>query len=230
MAANDIPTLEGQKREKTGSRYARRLRADARVPAVMYGHGQGNVALSLPIKAVTHLLHEGQQLATVELADPGGAVGGPCLIKDVQWDHLGRDIVHVDLTRVDLSEQVEVEVELVLTGEPAALETPGAVLDHPLQMLPITCRADSIPESVTHDVGELEIGTAVTVADLTLPEGVQAAAEPETVVCQITIVAELPEEDEPEVAEGDEPEVIGADGEAEGAEDGDGDGDAKGDE
>lgn len=204
MSKRDIPRIPGQTRDRSGTRYANRLRNEGRLPGIVYGHKQDPVPLSVDYKQLVDLLHLNYHLIELEV---DGKVDA-CLVKDVQWNYLGTKIVHIDLARVDLSEQVEVEVSIELTGEPAALQEAGAVLSQPLTSIELRCRADEIPESIIHDVSELEAGHSITVSDLTLPEGVVAVTDPETLVAQIQIQEELPEE-EPAVAATEEPEVIG---------------------
>lgn len=204
MATREVPKVQGQIRQRTGSRYARRLRESGQLPAVVYGHKQEAVPVAIDQRQFTHLVQEHHHLLELKL----DAKAEPCLIKQVQWNHLGTRIVHVDLTRVDMSEEVELDIEVTLTGEPAALQQEGAILNHPETSIRIACRADAIPESITHNIGELGVGESVTVADLTLPAGVRAVSDPETVLAQIQVMQEEPEE-EPAVAEGEEPEVIG---------------------
>jgi large subunit ribosomal protein L25 len=88
------------------------------------------------------------------------------------------------------------------------MEQEGAVLNHPQAMLTIKCAANNIPDQIIVDVSKLTLEDTLTVADLMLPEGVVAADDPETLIAQIQIQEELPEEEEAEPAEG-EPEVIG---------------------
>ncbi len=211
---NEIPVLTAQPRDKVGSRYARRLRDEGRLPAVVYGHGEGAVTVSLDEHAVEVALHHGSQLFNVDIAGHTQA----CLVKDVQYDYLGKLPVHMDLTRVDLGEEVEVEVTLEFTHEPELLEDiEGGVINHELNELVVRCRADSIPESIEVNQSALTLDTPITVADLVLPEGVLTDEEPDRVLASITVVAEVPDEDELD-ADGDasaEPAVIGklADGE-----------------
>src|SRR5690606_11310022 len=98
------PILEAMKRERVGSRYARRERAAGKMPAVLYGHGQEPVALSVDAKqAVTHI-HKGEKVFRLNLA--GENAEQTVLLRDVQFDHLGTRIVHCDFARVDLDERV----------------------------------------------------------------------------------------------------------------------------
>ncbi len=215
--AHERPRIQTQPREKLGTRYSQRLRDAGRLPVVIYGHGEGNVIASVDTRGFTDALHTGAHLVEVEVE--GNAT--PCLIKDVQYDHLHRHPIHVDFTRVDLSEEVEVEIEVVLDGSPKALEKPGAVMTQPMAMLLIKCRADSIPDLITLDIEGLKSGESITAGEIPLPEGVALSddVDADSVVCMITEVDEL-DEDEIPGGEEAEPQVIGRG--VEGDEDGDG--------
>jgi len=204
MTTHDIPTLDSTTRTRTGTRYAQRDREAGRLPGVVYGHKQQPVHITLDAKAFADLLEDEAHLVAVTLD------GKPehCLIKAVQWDHLGKHMIHVDLARVDLGEEVEVEVELTLTGDAVGLEEEGAILENPVGSVTVKCRADSIPEHLEHDVSALKVGDSLTVADLVAPAGVQFTDDPETVIAFVSI-AEAIEEEEPVEAEEAEPEVIG---------------------
>lgn len=216
MATATIPTLETQPREKLGTRYAKRDREAGRTPAVVYGHKQGTLHLTVDTRAFDDIIHAESHLIDIKVDGKSEHV----LIKDVQWDTFSRYVVHVDLERVDLSEEVEVDVELVLVGEPKALNQSGVVLDHPTTMLTIKCRADSIPSHMEHSIADLEIGDPVTIADFTPPAGVVVVNSPEQLICQISQVR-VDESVEEAIAGGAEasadtdaaePEVIGKDG------------------
>lgn len=204
MAKNNIPEVQTQVRERLGTRYAARLRQEGRLPAVIYGHKQDVVSISLDYREFTDLLHDHVHLIQAVV----DSKTEPCLVKDVQWNHLGTQIIHVDLARVDLTEEVEVEVDLEITGETRALDQAGAILNHPENTITVACRADAIPEIITVDISELDVNESITVGDLKLPSGVRAITDADTVLAQIQIVEETPEEEEaPEGAE--EPEIIG---------------------
>jgi large subunit ribosomal protein L25 len=204
MAKREIPQIKVASRDRLGKRYSMRLRKDGRLPAVVYGHGQDPVHVSADAKEVRTLLHANTHLLNVVL----DAKTEPCLIKDVQWDHLGSTIVHVDLARVDLTEKVRVEVEIVITGEAIGLKETGTILETFLQQLEVECLATDIPENIKVDVSHLGVDEEVTVGQIKLPEGVVTTEDPETVVAAVHVLAE---EVEPVAAEGTtvEPEVIG---------------------
>jgi large subunit ribosomal protein L25 len=202
--SNEIPRIESEPRQRLGSRYAARLRDTGRLPAVVYGHHQDPVHVSVDAKLFNEVLHGNAHLIEVVV----DAKAEPCLVKSVQWDHLGSKIVHVDLARVDLSEEVEVEVELTLRGEPKAMEEAGVVLNQQIKALTVKCRADRIPQVLVHDISALELDQPLLAGEITLPEGVALVDDPETLVAQLTVVEELPEP----VAAGEagaEPEIIG---------------------
>ena len=131
------------------------------------------------------------------------------LIREVQWDHLGKDLLHVDFARVSADERVEVTVPLEIRGTAAGIAQ-GGVLDQPIHTLNIECLAISLPESIRVNVGELQLGQAIHIRELVLPPGVKALGDPDAIVVQVRAKEVEPEVAAPvEVAEQAEPEVIG---------------------
>lgn len=204
MSTATIPQIESETRTKLGSRYSLRLREAGRLPGVVYGHGQDPVHVSVDARSFADILHQSTHL--VEISVDGKSE--PCLIKDVQYDYLDTTPIHVDLARVNLDEEVEVDIEVELVGEPVGLKEDGAVLEHPLTTITVKCKANNIPDSIEHSVKELGVGDSVHVSDLVMPEGVVCETDGELLIAQVSVQAEI-EEEEPE-ATGDEPEVIGA--------------------
>lgn len=206
MATQEIQKIEVAARERLGSRYAARLRKSGRLPAVIYGHQQEPLHVSMDRRQLTDLLRRNTHVLEVQI----DAKAEPCLIKDVQWDHLGSQIVHVDLARVDLNETVEVEVELEFYGEAIGLKEVGAIMEHPYTNIEISCRVLDIPEKIRVDVSGMKVDEPLTAGDLKLPEGIKCTFDPDTIIAVVRVVSE--EEVAPVVAvEGEpaEPEVIG---------------------
>ena len=207
--SSERPKMIAQTRERTGSRYALRLRRGGKLPAVIYGHGQDPAHVALDTESIEQALNDGSHLLDIDVT---GVKVETCLIKDIQYDFLGDHIIHVDLTRVDLSEEVEVNVPLILKGDSKApgLKEAGAILENPMTDLQVKCRADAIPREIAVDVSTLEVGQSVSVGDLVMPAGVEAISDAEAVIAQISVAVEeeLEVEGEEEVAGGDEPEVI----------------------
>lgn len=207
--SQETPTLEASQRERLGTRYSRRLRREGRLPAVVYGHGIDPVHVTIDQEMFTDYLHDGAHV--VSLQTEGGNVE-TCLIKSVQYDHLGDTIIHVDLTRIDLNEEVTVSVPLTLKGKdksPGA-KAPNAIVEQPLVDLEVECLANNIPDEILVDISAMELNTVIHIRDLKLPQGVTTEEDPDTIVVSIHETKEVTEEEleaAPE-AEDAEPEVL----------------------
>ena len=203
--SHETPTIKAILRDKTGSRYAKRLRASGQLPAVIYGHGAAPQSVSVDEKAILAALHHGAHVFNVTIEGSTET----CLVKDLQFGWLGDNVIHIDFTRVNLDEEVEVNVHLHFTGEPAAAKEAGAVLSHPLNELEVICKVSDIPDEIRVDLAKME-GHTLTVGEIELPAGIKTKVDPETTVATITFQAEEEAEgEEVELADGAaEPEVI----------------------
>lgn len=183
--SNDTPTLHATIRERKGTRYARRLRSEGRLPAVIYGHGSDPLSISLDhIETLRHL-KAGSHVFEVDVEDQKGTE--TCLVKDLQFGWLGDDLIHLDLTRVDLDQLVEVKVRLHFVGEPPMLgTTTGGVLEYDLNEIEVSCKVREIPEEVTVRLENMA-GDTLTIGDLEIPGGVTPTAESSERVCQIVV-------------------------------------------
>ncbi len=202
-----IETLDVEKRKAAGTRAAARLRRTGRLPAILYGHKIEPVTLSLDCHAVEMQLSHGAHLINLKME----GTEQPCLIKDVQYDHLGSKLVHVDLARVDLSERVKVHVPIELRGHPKGVHE-GGVLMHELVSVEIECMVTDIPDNIRVEVADMELDQVMHVKDLQLPEGITATSDPEAVVAMVRVPAAKAVEVE-EAIEGEkpteaEPEII----------------------
>ncbi len=203
--------FEVTRRDAFGSQLMRRLRRNGQIPAILYGHGKENIPLAVPQDQVQHAIRQ-----SARLIDLQGAVKESALIREVQWDALGNQILHLDLTRVSATELVRVEVALETRGT-AAGATDGGVIKVLVHTLEIECRADSIPEKLELNINKLELHQSLTVADLELPEGAKISLETDALLVQcVEPTIELDEEEVEEAVEGaeegtgtSEPEVIG---------------------
>jgi large subunit ribosomal protein L25 len=202
----DAIELVTQKRESHGSRAARRLRKEGLVPAVVYGHKEATVSVSLPAAELEKAIRHGVRV--LDLKTDGKLQ--KALIREVQWDHLGKDLLHVDFARVAADERVVLTVPLEIRGTAPGIAA-GGVLDQPIHTLSVECLAIAVPESIRVNVSELQLDGTIHVRDLVLPEGVKAMADPDAVVVHVA-----QKQVEPEVApapaaapESAEPEVIG---------------------
>lgn len=195
--------LAAQNRSQYGSSVARRLRRGGQVPGVVYGHKEATVAIAVSADELAKAVRVGTHIFDLQLDGKTETT----LIKDVQWDPLGHDILHVDFTRISKDERVEVTVSLALRGTAPGI-TAGGILVQPLHELTLECLATAIPDSIRVNIGTLQKGDVIHVRDLTLPEGVVAKDDPDAVVVQVSEPAVEAETTGP-TAEVAEPEVIG---------------------
>ena len=204
---HETPTLQAQRRDRLGSRYSKRLRNSGRTPGVIYGHKSDTLSVSVDTKETVTALKRGAHVVNVAV---DGGQAETCLVKELQFGFLGDDVIHIDFARVDLNEEVEVKVHLRFVGHPEAAKKPGAVLANPVTDLEVICKVKDIPEEIKVDISKME--EFMMVKDLVLPTGVRTTIDPETIVSQITFVAEevIATPEAAEVAEGAaaEPEVI----------------------
>ena len=201
-------------RSELGSRANKRLRDAGMLPGVIYGHKEAVVPVTLPKKEVVGHLAHGTHLFEVGLDGKKETV----LVKEVQYDHLGLDVLHVDFARVSLDEEVDVTVPLELKGEPKG-EKDGGVLQQIVNELELRCKVTDIPDIIRHDVTEMALNDVLHISDLKLPPNVKALQDEDLVVAK---VEEVQEEAAAPAAEGEsaEPEVIGKKAEGEEAAEG----------
>ncbi len=195
--------LNVEKRELLGSANARRLRRSGKIPAVLYGHGKESVALSISSDEINKALRHGGQL--VELK--GGATD-TAFLKDVQLDALGSTILHVDLTRVEAGETVDVTLKVETRGVAPGTKVGGTV-EHPVHEIQINCPATAIPEKLELNINDLQLDQSLTAGDITLPQGATLLTDAATVLVACVEVVETQELDDAAPSDGAEPEVIG---------------------
>lgn len=197
-------TLKVQVREHAGSKPSARVRRESKIPAVVYGHKQEPVAVSLDKHDFTEAVHHGHRLLDVQIKSRKEKV----IIKDLQYDHLGKEIIHADLMRVSATERVKVEVPIELKGTAKGTHEGGIVEEH-LDHLEVECKVTEIPDRITIRVTELGVGDNIHASDIELPDGVKLITDPEALVaaCHVVAAAKTAEEAEEEVPTA--PEVIG---------------------
>jgi large subunit ribosomal protein L25 len=191
------------KNKGTGSRVSRRLRQQGRIPAVIYGHKQAVVPITLSRDDVWRMIKAASHLADLDL----GSATETVLIRDVQWDHLGKEILHLDFARVSAEELIETDVIVELRGTaPGVAE--GGVLEQLVHSLRVKCPAGAIPDAIRIDISHLGIDSGIYVRDLTLPQGVTAEPDPDTLIVHVVVRGAQAETTE-SAAEGlIQPEVI----------------------
>ena len=200
----DTVVLKAETRSSVGSKDAAKVRAAGRIPAIVYGHKQDPVSISVDSHNFVEVLHHGQRLLDVDIDGKSQKL----LVKDLQYDHLGRSVIHADFVRVDLTETVKVSVAIELKGT-AHGTTEGGIIDEQLNELEVECVVTNIPDAIEVLVKDVNIGDVVHAGDIELPDGVKLITDAEAVVltCHVVAAAKSTEEIEEE-EELTAPEVI----------------------
>ncbi|HTR71136.1 MAG TPA: 50S ribosomal protein L25/general stress protein Ctc [Mycobacteriales bacterium] len=171
--------IDAEPRTEFGKGGARRTRRAGKVPAVLYGHGTDPRHISLPTRDFEHALRTdgANVLLDLQLAD-GSELALP---KSIQRDPIRGLIEHVDLILVRRGERITVDIALHIVGDVA----PGGLVNQELTALSVTAEATNIPTAVEVSIAGLEIGSAVHANEVTLPDGVEIAGEPEQMILHI---------------------------------------------
>jgi large subunit ribosomal protein L25 len=209
-------TLQVKKRKDTGKLNNRRLRREGHLPAILYGHGEEAVMLTLPAEQLEATLRHG-----AKVVDLAGDASGQALLQDIHWDTFQKHVLHIDLLRVDASERVTVEVPLQLRGE-APGEHEGGIVEHLIHYVEIETSPVNIPEALHIKINKLALHGTLTLADIVdMPEGATLITDAKSIAVQCVEPAAEEDEDALAAAGVAEPEVIGrkADDESEGDED-----------
>lgn len=196
--------LEAEVREHTGSRAVRKVRQQGRIPAIVYGHKQEPVAISLDEHDFVEGLHHGHRLIDVQM----GKKKQKMIIKELQYDYLGRNIIHADLMRVDMSETIKVTVPIELKGNAAGTHEGGIIEEH-ADHLEIEAKVTDIPEAIVVSIKDVHVGDALHAGQIELPAGVKLVSSPDAILvtCHLVAAAKTAEQVEEETPGA--PEVIG---------------------
>jgi large subunit ribosomal protein L25 len=209
-------------RTAEGSRAARRLRREGRVLGVVYGGGQDPVGFDADARELRHALAGSG--AVLDLSVDGGKAT-PVVLKEAQRHPVRGETIHVDLLRVRLDEEITAVVPLELLGaDDAPGVKEGGVLEQITRELNVQALPTAIPESIVHEVGEMQIGDTILLSAIIALEGVTLTDDPEETVIATLSPPKLQAEVEEEIES--ETEVVG-EGAAEG-EGGDEDGESEG--
>jgi len=171
-----------------GGKSARlRLRQEGKIPAVMFGRETENTPIALDAKTFDQFLKRHGPSGIVELQI--GTDRGAAVIKEVQRHPITGRVLHLDLQRISMQDRITAAVPLVLTGDTSAVTDQNGMIEQQISELTVSCQADHLPEQIIVDLSGLQIGHAIHVSDLKLPEGVEAVQSPDTVIAAATMTA-----------------------------------------
>jgi large subunit ribosomal protein L25 len=199
-------------RPEIGKNAVKRVRVAGRVPAVLYGRNRSPLPVSIDRKALLAALHTeaGRNvLIDLHVRNDGEETNDTVMIAEIQHDYLRREVLHLDLRQISLTEEVEARVRVVLVGVPEGVTASGGILEQHLREVAVRCLPTAIPEHITVDVQGLRLGASLHVRDLPPTEGVEVLTPAEEVIAAVVAPKEEEVAAPAEAAVPAEPEVVG---------------------
>ncbi len=200
----------------TGSANSRRLRREDHIPAVVYGHGMDPISISVVRRDLRLALSGPAGVNTVIDLTVDGTVY-PAIVKELQRHPVRRTVSHIDFIQVDLNEEITIAIPVRLEGEAKAVTDEGGLVDPAVDTIEVRTTPRNIPNEIVIDITDMTMDTVITLADIKLPAGVTAIAEPDTAIVTVLVTRE---EELPEAEEGEEGAEAGEGAAGEGAAEG----------
>lgn len=210
--------LDVQLRNQVGSRKIKSIRRENAVPAIVYGGETKPTSIKVDRSNYERIMrhHHGQSVIfRLNVMDGEKKLRDySVIVKEEQHDPVSDQLVHIDFNRISLTKELEVKVPIETKGDPVGVKRDGGSLEHILWELSVICLPTKIPQKIVVEVGHLEIGDAVHVKDITLPEGVRTKQDPDTIL--VSVIPPMKEEamapaeggpTEPEVLKEKKPEA-----------------------
>lgn len=205
-------TIKAEKRDAGGKNVARRIRREGNVPAILYGPDVENVPLALSKRDIFDILKTETGANTIfQVAFEKDKL--EVMIKDYQQDVTTDELLHVDLFRISMEQEIRVSVPIVLTGDAVGVKAEGGFVESATREVEVECLPKDIPENIEVDISALHLNQSLKIEDLAPVEGVKVLSDPQAMIVLIQapsveeVAEEVPEEEEI-MAEGEQPEVI----------------------
>ena len=172
---SDALTLVAETRDRAGKGASRALRREGRVPAVIYGGKEEPTPIHVEAKELVRQLGGGYFMNSIVMIDVGGK-SVRTLPTDVTFHPVTDRPIHVDFLRLAKNAKIQVAIPVIFVNEE---DSPGlkkgGVLNVVRHDLELVCEADKIPAEIQIDVTGLEVGDAIHISSVTLPEGSESA-------------------------------------------------------
>ena len=201
--------LKAEPRTNVGRAAVHKLRARGLIPAIIYGGDNKPQPLQVAARDINAMMSQASgENVLVELEIAGEGSSRTALVQEVQHSPIGGDIRHVDFHAISMDQMIQAEVPLEPTGTSVGVKTFGGLLEQSLRTLAIECLSGDLPDRITVDISQLNIGDSIHVRDIQFPSGVTPKVQAD--LTAFSVVAPVVEE-EPVVAEAEAaagPEVI----------------------
>jgi len=204
--------LDVELREDIGKTKVNSLRRQGFIPAIVYKQGEKSQSIRISRRQFVQMMHQHHAeniVISLRVNGDKKQKARNCMIKEIQYDPVKDDVLHVDFHEISLTKAIKVGVPLVSKGEPVGVKQEGGSLEHILWQVEIECLPTDIPKNIEVDVSQLKIGDSVHIKEISFPPKVKVLSDPEAVV--FSVAAPMKEEAVAEPVEGEEklePEVI----------------------
>ncbi|MFC2160300.1 50S ribosomal protein L25 [Acidobacteriota bacterium] len=205
--------INAEQREKFGKNASRVVRRAGRVPAILYGPGLDNVALTLDKKDLFSILKsESGENTIFEVSF--NSEKKDAMIKELQINPVSDELIHVDLIQIAMDKVIRVMVPVVLLGEAIGVKADGGFVDFSSREIEVECLPKDIPEHIEVDISELHLHQSIKIDEISSPEGTKITSDSDMVIVLIQAPSkeeeevEVEEEEEEVMAEGEEPTLI----------------------
>jgi large subunit ribosomal protein L25 len=197
--------IKAEIRNKLGKQYSKKIRKEGKVPGIFYMKKSEPIPFECNVRELKDIGRYGTRIITVTLNDK--TVDG--LLREIQYDPVNDDILHIDVMGIDLKEKVTISVPVVLVGTAIGIKTFGGILEHLTREIEIECLPTDIPERIEFDVSNMNIGDSIHIGDLKI-EKVRIISKPDLVLATVVPPTVVKEEVEVAPAEEEvkEPELI----------------------
>ena len=183
---SETTVLQAEAGRQAGSSDSRRLRAEGKIPAVVYGHGMDPIPVSVDRRELRQAPSGAAGMNAILDLTVDGTVY-PTIIKDIQRHPVKRSVQHIDFIQVNLNEEIVVSIPIHLEGEAKDVASNNGLVDLAMQELEVRTTPRNIPDGVVIDISEMTMDSVIRVEDIVLPSGVVAEAEPDSVVVTVLV-------------------------------------------
>jgi large subunit ribosomal protein L25 len=207
----NVITINAELRKEISKKARKDLRSQGKIPAVIYGISSESIPISVNLGDIKGIMKSENKDNSILRIQQGEKTKFDAMIKDIQYDYLSDHIIHVDFIRIDLNKPVDVEVPILLEGEPIGVKTEDGLLEFIQREILVRSLPTSIPKEIRIDISGLHIGQSIKVENLAKSDAYQLISPANTVICAVAAKAK---EEVPEVVAVPEEAEVAAEGAA----------------
>ncbi len=185
----NIITIHAETRTEISKRASKGLRAAGKIPAVIYGITAESVPIAVSLADIKGILKSENKDNSILRITQGEKAKFDAMIKEIQYDYLSDHIIHVDFIRIDLNKSVDVEVPVLLEGEPVGVKTEDGLLEFIHRQILVRSLPTRIPKEIRIDVTGLHLNQSIKVENLEKNEAYQVISPANTVICAVAAKA-----------------------------------------